>query len=126
VAVVSLLDGQLAAAFAGVFGGVYLQGSLYRARTFEDDGKGGEPTRDPADDGFLPAETVKVQLDQATQAMRSTNGYVEGDVRILMLAHGVAAPDTDAEIAAGGARYMIESVGTDSAGSYYELRGRKK
>jgi hypothetical protein len=47
-------------------------------------------------DGFLPAEAVKVQVDQATQAMRGADGYVEGDVRILMLAHGVAAPDTDA------------------------------
>jgi hypothetical protein len=59
-------------------------------------------------------------------AVRGAEGYVEGDVRILMLAHGVAAPDTDAEVAAGGIRYMIESVGTDCAGSYYELRGRKK
>jgi hypothetical protein len=126
VAVVSLLDGQLAAAFAGVFGGIYLDGSLYRARTFEDDGKGGQPVRDPNDDGFLPAEAVKVQVDQATQAMRAAHGYVEGDVRILMLAHGVAAPDTDCECAAGGARYMIASVATDPAGSYYELRGRKK
>jgi hypothetical protein len=122
VAVVSLLDGQLAAAFAGVFGGIYLDGQLYRALDFADDGKGGGTDSDP----FLPAEPVKVQLDQATQAMRGTVGYVEGDVRILMLAHGVAAPDTDAEIAAGGARYMIETVGTDPAGSYYELRGRKK
>jgi hypothetical protein len=121
VAVVSLLDGQLAAAFAGVFGGIYLDGQLYRALDFADDGKGGG-----TDAGFAPAEAVKVQLDQATQAMRVTVGYVDGDVRILMLAHGVAAPDTDAEIAAGGARYMIETVGTDPAGSYYELRGRKK
>jgi hypothetical protein len=120
VAVVSLLDGQLAAAFAGVFGGIYLDGSLYRARTFDDDGMGGGTESDP----FLPAEAVKVQVDQATQAMRG--GFVEGDVRILMLAHGVAAPDTDCECAAGGVRYMIASVATDPAGSYYELRGRKK
>lgn len=117
----SLLDGQLAAAFAGVFSGSYLDGQLYRAADFVDDGMGGGNGG-----GFAPAEAVKVQVDQASQSMRASEGYAEGDVRILMLAHGVAAPNTDAEIAAGGVRYMIESVGTDPAGSYYELRGRKK
>lgn len=115
-----LLNGSLAAAFAGVFGALYLDGSLYRAVDFVDDGKGGG-----SDPGFEPAQAVKVQIDSATQAMIASDGYVAGDVRILMLAHGVAAPSTDDEIAAG-ARYMIESVGTDPAGSYYELRGRKK
>jgi hypothetical protein len=115
-----LLDGQLAAAFAGSFNAVYLDGSLYRPATgWTDDGKGGGPDR-----GFLPAESVKVQIDQATQAMRVTEGFMETDMRILMLAHGVAAPNTDCEVAAGGARYMIQSVGTDPAGSYYEMRGR--
>jgi hypothetical protein len=122
VAVVSLLDGQLAAAFAGVFGGVYLEGQLYRSVAYSDDGTGG----DPGGDGFAPAAAVKVQVDAASFAMQNADGYVEGDVRILMLAHGVATPSTDDEIGAGGARYMIESVGTDPAGSYYELRGRKK
>jgi hypothetical protein len=117
----SLLDGGIAAAFAGIFGGIYLDGSLYRLTEAADDGMGGG-----ADSGFAPAEPVKVQIDQASFAMRSSEGYVEGDVRILMLAHGVAAPDTDCEIAAGGTRYMIETVGTDPAGSYFELRGRKK
>lgn len=116
-----LLDGGMAAAFAAVFGGVYLEGQIYRAAEFTDDGKGGGTGA-----GFGPAEPVKVQVDQASYAMQGADGYVDGDVRILMLAHGVAAPDTDAEIAAGGVRYMIESVGTDSCGSYYELRGRKK
>jgi hypothetical protein len=117
----SLLDGGIAAAFAGVFGGIYLDGSLYRLVEAADDGMGGG-----ADSGFAPAEAVKVQIDQATQAMRSSEGYVEDDVRILMLAHGVASPDTDCEIAAGGTRYMVETVATDPAGGYFELRGRKK
>jgi hypothetical protein len=116
-----LLDGDIAAAFAAVFGGVYLDGSLYRPKTYADDGMGGGSAP-----GFAPGEPVKVQIDAASFAMRQAEGYVEGDVRILMLAHGVAAPDTDCEIAAGGTRYMIETVGTDPAGSYFELRGRKK
>jgi hypothetical protein len=118
--VVSLLDGQLAAAFAGVFGGVYLEGQLFRPATYGDDGMGGG-----SGNGFAPAEPVKVQIDAATLAMQNADSYVEGDVRILMLAHGVAAPDTDCEVGAGGVRYMIASVATDPAGSYYEMRGRK-
>jgi len=39
-----------------------------------------------------------------------------------LLFHGMHARE---EIGAGGARYMIASVATDPAGSYYELRGRK-
>jgi hypothetical protein len=115
-----LLDGRLAATFAGVFNAFYLDGSLYRSG-YADDGMGGG-----SGSGFGPAEAVKVQLDSASQQMLQADGYVEGDVRILMLAHGVLPPDTDCEIACGGGRYMIESVGTDPAGSYYELRGRKK
>lgn len=115
-----LLNGDIAAAFAAVFNGVYLDAALYRSAEYADDGAGGG-----SGPGFMAAEAVKVQIDNATDAMRGSDGYVEGDVRILMLAHGVAAPDTDAEVAAGGVRYMIESVGTDPAGSYYELRGRK-
>lgn len=116
-----LLDGDLAAAFASVFGAVYLDGDLYRPVEFTDDGKGGG-----AGGGFSAPEPVKVQIDAATQAMRTTEGFVDGDVRILMLAHGVPAPDTDCEVGAGGGRYMVATVATDPAGSYYELRGRRK
>lgn len=117
----SLLDGGMASVFAAAFDAIYLGGLLYRANDFADDGKGGG-----ANAGFATGEAVKVQVDAVTQAMRVADGFVDGDVRILMLAHGVAAPDTDAEIAAGGTRYMIESVATDPAGTYYELRGRRK
>ncbi|MGJ0508926.1 MAG: hypothetical protein ACR652_17720 [Methylocystis sp.] len=116
-----LLNGDIAAAFAGVFGGIYLDGELYRPNAFSDDGKGGGPGG-----GFAEPEAVKVQIDAATQAMRMADGFVDSDQRILLLAHGVAAPDADCEIEAGGSRWMIESVGTDPAGSYYELRGRRK
>lgn len=117
-----LLDGGLAQAFAGVFSAVYLDGTLYRATAFTDDGKGGG-----SGSGFDNGSPVKVQVDQASYSMQQSDGYVEGDVRILMLAHGIGeAPSTDDEIAAGGVRYMIASVATDCAGSYFEMRGRKK
>lgn len=113
-----LLDGQIAATFAAVFGPIYLDGTLYRP-TFTDDGKGGGASS-------WSSEPVKVQIDQATQAMRASEGFVDTDQRILVLADGVTTITTDCEISAGGSRWMIESVGTDPAGSYYELRGRRK
>lgn len=114
-----LLNGQIAEIFAAAFSAVYLDGQLYRPVEFTDDGKGGG-----GDGGFAAPESVKVQIDAATQAMRATEGFVEGDVRLLMLAHGVPAPDTDCEVSAGSKRYKIATVATDPAGSYYELRGR--
>lgn len=116
-----LLDGGIAEVFAGAFSALYLDGMLYRPVAFTDDGKGGG-----ADGGFGAGEAVKVQIEAATQAMRSSDGFVETDQRILVLAHGVATIDTDCEIAAGGTRWMIETVATDPAGSYFELRGRRK
>lgn len=116
-----LLDGELAGAFAAVFGAVYLDGMLYRSNETADDGKGGG-----SDSGFDNGTAVKVQIDAASYAMRQAEGFVEGDMRILMLAHGVAAPDTDCELAAGGTRWQIETVAIDTAGSYFELRGRRK
>lgn len=114
------LDGGVAEAFAGIFGGFYLDASLYRPATFTDDGAGGGA--DPAD----PApEAVKVQIDTATEAMRASDGFADGDVRILMLAHGVTAPNTDCEVEARGVRYSIQSVSNDPCISYYEMRGRK-
>jgi hypothetical protein len=116
-----LLDGGLAAAFAGAFASFYLDGALYRPNAFADDGKGGGSS-----DGFADPEAVKVQVDAATQAMRSADNYVETDQRILVLAHGVDAIDTDCEIVARGVRWGIASVARDPAGSYYELRGQRK
>jgi len=118
---VGLLDGQIAETFAAVFGGIYLSGSLYRPNAYTDDGTGGGDGS-----GFAASEAIRVQVDAATQAMRASEGFVDGDVRILVLAHGVTTIDTDCELATGGTRYMIASVAVDSAGSYYELRGRPK
>lgn len=114
-----LLDGQIAATFAAVFGPRYLDGTLYRWSTVSD-GMGGGTS------GFDDGTAVKVQIDQATQAMQQSEGFVDTDQRILVLAEGVATITTDCEISAGGSRWMIESVGIDPAGSYYELRGRRK
>lgn len=116
-----VMDGGMATLFANVFSAIYLDGTLYRPGAFADDGKGGGSSA-----AFDSGSPVKVQIDAATFAMQQADGFVEGDVRILMLAHGITAPDTDCELGAGGSRWQIESVATDPAGTYYELRGRRK
>jgi hypothetical protein len=116
-----LLDGGIAAAFAGVFGGVYLDAQLYRPAGSGDDGMGGGE-----EGGFADPEAVKVQVDVATDAMRDADGYVDTDVRILMLAHGVDRPTTDCQIAVTGypRRFGIRTVGSDPAQSYWDIHGR--
>lgn len=113
-----LLDGGVAAAFGSMFAGFYLDASLHRA-SITDDGAGGGSV------GFADAQPVKAQLDQATQAMRDSPGYVDTDQRILVLAYGIDAITTDDEITVDGLRWSIASVTQDPAGACYELRGRR-
>lgn len=114
-----LLDGGLAQIFSGAFRGIFLDAQLYRKLADADDGAGGGSTS-----GFADPEPVKAQLDQATQAMRDSPGYVDTDQRIIVLAHGVAEITTDDEITVKGKRWSIASVSTDPATAAYELRGR--
>lgn len=112
-----MLDGGGAALMSAVFSGIYLDGTLHRP-TLTDDGMGGG-TSTFADEG------VKVQLEAVTEAMRQADGYTDQDVRILMLASGVARPDSDCEVTVGATRYMIQPpVGTDPAQSYWDCRAR--
>lgn len=115
-----LLDGGIAAAFSAAFSSFYLDGTLYR-QVGGDDGAGGG-----SGNGFDTGSPVKVQIDAATQAMRSADNYVETDQRILVLASGLDPITTDCEIVADGTRWGIASVAQDPAGSYYELRGQRK
>jgi len=114
------LDGGGAALMASVFGGVYLDASLYRPTSAEDDGMGGG--EDPT---LGDAEAVKVQMEAATDAMRETEGYESTDVRFLMLAQGVDKPTSDCELEFGGIRYGIRTpVGRDPCGAYWDIHGR--
>ena len=115
-----LLDGGLSEIFAAAFGPVYLDGMLYRP-VDGDDGAGGG-----SGNGFDTGSPVKVQIDAATQAMRSADTYVETDQRILVLASGLDPITTDCELVADGTRWGIATVMQDPARSYYELRGQRK
>jgi hypothetical protein len=111
-----LLDGGLAQIFYGAFNGIFLDATLHRS-TITDNGKGGGTET-------WTNEPVKASLDAMTEAMRQQEGYVDTDQRILVLAHGIEAPNADCEITVKGRRWMIASVGTDPAEAAYELRGR--
>lgn len=111
-----LLDGDVAAFFSETFSGLYLDATLHRA-TLTDDGSGGGAVT-------WTDEPVKAQLDAATQAMRDAPGYVDTDMRILVLAHGVAEINADSQITVAGKRWSIANVGRDPALAYYDLHGR--
>jgi hypothetical protein len=115
----SFLDGGVSALFSGMFSGFYLDATLFRKPTFTDDGAGGG-TDNPSGTG----EAVKVQPDQTTQAMRETEGYVDTDKRFLMLAHGVAEPDTDAELQAEGKRWGFVNWNRDPCSAYFDCHCR--
>jgi hypothetical protein len=115
-----LLDGGGAALMASVLGGVYLDAELYRPAGVGDDGEGGGE-----DSGFGEPEAVKAQLEACTEAMREAATYTDLDVRILVLANGVARPDSDCQIKVDGTTYGINApIGRDPAGCYWDLHGR--
>lgn len=113
-----LLDGAIAGVMGAAFGGIYLPATLYR-RTFTDDGKGSLSAT-------VTTESIRCQVDAATEAMRAQQGYTGTDVRLLILASGVALIDTDCEVAVGNRQFSIASVAQDPAGAYFECRGVAK
>lgn len=72
-----------------------------------------------------------VQVDAADQAMRSSDGYADGDRKFLILATSLdGSLDTDAEIEmlAGPfvGRWHVEAIGRDTFASHWVGRGRLK
>jgi hypothetical protein len=110
-----LLDGGLARIFRGAFAGIFLDATLHR-RIFTEDGLGGG-------EASWVDEPVKASLDLMNERMRS-EGFADADQRILVLAHGVAWPNTDDEITLKGKRWAISQVATDPAQAAYDMRGR--
>jgi hypothetical protein len=113
----SLLDGGISALFGGVFGALYLDGTITQVAA-TDDGKGGgvEALGDPV--------PCKVQVDRCTEAMRREPGYTARDVRLIVLQQGVTMDlDTDCRVTVKGVTYDIGSVDVDPARSYWDCRG---
>lgn len=111
----------LAQAVSAAVGAPFVQATLWRPGTPVTDAGGsivtpGTPTETPC----------LAQFDAVTDAMRAEAGYVDRDVRLLILG---APVDTSAMlvVASGdhAGRWSIQSVGADPAGVGAECRGRR-
>lgn len=90
----------------------------------------GTPTYDDGGSIVTPGVAVtypcKAQFDAPTQQMREAEGFLQTDVRILVLAASLARPlDTAATITANGEKWAILSCQRDPASIGFECRGRK-
>ena len=117
-----LLDGGIEAIFGAAFGGLYLPGQLVRSAA--------DPIYNSQGDivgyGGGTSLPIRCQIDAATYAMQQAEGYVEGDVRIIVLSAGLAVPiTTDHRITAKGQSWLIQSVERDAGASHWICRGRK-
>lgn len=114
----NLLNGAISKTFAKAFAGIYLPATLHR-RTLIDDGEGGYTTT-------TTDYPCRAQIDAVTEAMRQEPGYDFTDRRILILADTLeVVPDTDCEISVRAERFGIQSVNSDPALSYFEVRGSR-
>ena len=115
----------LASDFAEQFGAPFMDASAVWPGTPVKDAGGSIVT--PGTPVSLPC---KAQFDAATQAMRETEGFLETDVRILVLAATLdAVLDTKAKVVVATGQYAgswaLLSCQRDPAGIGYECRGRR-
>lgn len=114
-----LLDGGIASIFGAALGGLYLPATLHLPGTRTDDEEGNisyGPETDIA---------CRAQMDAATYAMRQSEGYSDGDVRIIILTAGLGAEvATDCQVTVSGKRWMVGSADLDAASSHWVCRGR--
>lgn len=116
-----LLDGGIEAIFGAALAGLYLPGTLHR--------DGADPIYDNEGNiigyGGGADASCRCQIDAATYAMRQTEAYSEGDVRIIILSAGLGVEvTTDFQVSAKGKRWMIASAERDAAASHWICRGR--
>lgn len=116
-----VLDGGVAAVFGAAFGSFYLPATLHR--------DGSDPIYDNEGNiiGYGGGVDIpcRAQVDAASWAMRQSEGYVDGDVRIIVLTAGLGISITaDHQITVQGKRWMIAQPELDAAGSHWVLRGR--
>lgn len=115
----SILDGEIRALFGEVFGAIYDDGTLsYTTLTPQPGGTNTQVTEN---------HPVKVQQDACTEAQRGEDGYQARDVRMFVLRSGLPVTiTTDCRISAYGKTWLIQSVATDPAMTYWDLRAREK
>lgn len=114
--------GAIARNVSAALGGPYHAGRIHEQ---------GDPVYDDGGSIVTPGTATHTacmaQMDVMTDAMRLQDGFVEGDVRILVLDGAfVITTDSELEITEGPhiGRWMVQSVTRDPFGVYWELRGR--
>lgn len=117
----SLFDGGIEAIFGAALGGLYLPAVLHTSGT--------GPIYDNEGNivGYAGGTDIecRAQMDAATWAMRQGEGFVDGDVRIIVLSSGLPVEiTTDHEITVATKRWMVASAERDAARSHWILRGR--
>ena len=80
--------------------------------------------------GTPERHAVTVQFDSTTQAMRAAEGFLETDVRILVLANDLPRPmDTRAKVIVADGRHAgtweVLSAQSDPVGIGWDCRGRR-
>lgn len=94
----------------------------------------GVPVEDDGGSIITPGTPVEIdcmaQVDSVTDAMRTEAGFVDRNVRLLVLADGLSRPiDTDATVSvsagASAGVYSVQTAQLDPMGVYWDCRGRR-
>lgn len=115
---------NIAAGFSGMAGGPFVDAvATWKGAPVMDDG-GSIVTP-----GLPQSYTCKAQFDAPTQQMRAAEGFLQTDVRVLVLAASLAVPlDTEALIVVAGGpntgTWALLSCQRDPAGVGFECAGR--
>lgn len=115
----------IAAAFSNAGLGAFYDGKAHWPGTAAYDDGGSIVTP-----GTPIVKDCSVQVDAVTEAMRADAGFVDGDVRLLVLTATLDATlDTDAtiQVLAGpnAGTWMLAAVERDPCGVYWSCRGRR-
>lgn len=92
----------------------------------------GEPVYDDGGSIITPGVpsqvAVRVQVDRVTEAMRQAEGFLERDVRLLILGPVSLTTEPNVSVSAGpfaGQSFTIQTVGRDPLGFGWECRARQ-
>lgn len=113
---------EIAGLVSEAVGGPYAAGKLLYA---------GVPVKDDGGDIVEPGNpsevACRVQVDRVTEAMRQEDGFLERDVRLLILGPDNLTTDPDVSVTDGpfnGQSYSLQTVGRDPLGFGWECRAR--
>lgn len=115
----SLLDGDIAELFHGVFAGIYQDGVLTTMTRSEDPASAGNIISTPS------SQPCSVQVDACTERQRLEAGYSAEDVRLLILSRSIIGPVKNGDrVTVWDVSWTVgPTVASDPALSYYECRG---